>query len=330
MIPPWQEHKRWQNPIASIARGDGVTLTLDPHPGSIGGRVSGTVNLPRTIPVTGNCVVHLSCLSSVTSATEDADDGSEILWTQQVYATPHHGHDSVAVPFTFDIPDSMPESLLPLGGASVDWQLTITSAADGGELEYSFSVPVFATRLYGERSAQTIPDAASLLTQWRAENSWQPYRAVIESEHGSLVIRLGPWRGGMFQAGGVKGLVTVLLCFAVSLVLLTAANDGLVSTVVTGVFGLAGLFVTGLAAYLWARVVEVRAQPGQLSIDRRVFGRTIQRRELPVEDIVDLPIRFSQLYVVSRHHGELAIIDSVHDRRLLNALRDLVADHIRA
>ena len=346
--PPWQEHRAWQNPIRSIqnlgsfaqlaqvfsptraARNEDATLNLDPHPGSISGRVSGTVTLPRSIRINSKCVLRLSCVFSVATGPNDySDDGFEVLWTHELHVAPRTTRDGVAVEFSFDeVPDDLPESQLPLGGHYVDWQLTLTASSDGAELCYTFSVPVFVTDLYEDKPARPAPDTEALLSKWRSQNTWRPYRAEINTVGDSLVIRLGPWRSGMYQTGGWGGLVAIVLSFFLSLTLLLFANDELVSIVVTGVFGTVGLFVTGLAAYLWIRVVEIRVRPGLLSLRRFVFGRTVQTRVLSKEEILDLTIRFSQLYVGSAKYGETELIDSVHDLKLLNALRRLIVVYL--
>lgn len=350
MDPPWREHRAWQNPIRSIqnvgsfaqlaqafnltntARDEGATLDLDPHPGSIGGRVSGTIKLSRSTRINAECVLRLSCVSSVATGPDDySDDGFDVLWTHELRVAPRHNRDSVVVEFSFDkVPGDLPESQLPLGGHSVDWQLTLTASSDGAELCHTFAIPVFLTDLYGDTPAQPTQDTKALLSKWRSQNTWRPYRAEINSMGNTLIIRLGPRRGGMTQTGGWGGLVAILLSFFLSMVLLLFANDELVSIVVTGAFGTFGLFVTGVAAYLWIRIVEIRVRPGSLSLRRSIFGRTVQTRVLSAEEISDLPIRFSQLYVVSAKHGEIELIDAVHDLRLLNALRRLISAYLRS
>lgn len=348
MKAPWQEHKLWQNPIASIESAGGfallahaidpartvsdadATLVLDPHPGSIGGAVRGAVKLPRNIERVADCVLRLSCISNFASGHDDYSDGSiEVLWEQELHAAPRSTRNGVEVAFTFDqLPDSLPESQLPIGGSHVDWQLTLTASAENAELRHTFSIPVFATDLYQERPVRSASETEALLSEWRSREAWRPYRAEIKTEADSLIIRLGPWRGGMFQTGGWKGLVAIVLSFFVSVVLLLFANDELVSMLVTGVFGMVGLFVTGLAGYLWIRTVDIRVRPGRLSLRRHIFGQTVQSRTLLAEDISDFTIRYGQLYVVSGEYGELELIDSVDDLRLLNALRRLLVTYL--
>ena len=348
MNPPWREHRPWHNPIASVkgtgsvgqlarffrrsgAAGDNhSTLELDPHPGSIGGRVSGTVRLPRNTKIDAACVLRLSCVSSAPTGSDDySEDGVEVLWSQRLRGEPRRTRDGVEVEFSFDeIPDDLPESQLPLGGHYVDWQLSLAASSDGEKLRYTFSIPVFVSGLYEDRPARSASDTEALISTWSNRNTWQPYRAEIKTVGDSLVIRLGPRRAGMFQTGGWGGLVAIALLFLLSLSLLLFANDELVSAAVSGIFGIVGLFVTGLAAYLWIRVVEIRVRPGLLSLHYFVFGRTVRTRILSSEDITGLTIRFSQLYVVSAEYGELELIDSVHDIKLLNALRRLISVYL--
>lgn len=348
MDPPWQEHRLWQNPIPSIESGGGLaflahalgpartasaadaTLELDPHPGTVGGRVSGTIKLPASTKIDAGCTLRLSCNSHSTSGHGDySDDGVEVLWSQALDVAPRTTQDGVEVEFSFDeVPGNLPESQLPMGGHYVDWQLTLTASTEEAELHHTFSVPVFVTDLYEGKPAKSATEIESLLSAWRSQKTWQPYRAEIKTEDDSLVVLLGPWRGGMYQTGGWQGLVALLLLLFVSVVLLSFANDEMVSMVVTGVFGLVGLCVTGIAGYHWIRTVEIRVRPGWLSLRRRILGRTVQTKVLSAEEISDITIRFGQLYAVSDEHGELELIDSVHDLGLLNALRRLIVVYL--
>lgn len=349
MKPPWNEHDQWQNPITSVesARGfallrnalrpassagdSDATLEMDPHPGNIGGRVAGTITLPRNTKSVANVILRLSCVSYIAPGHNDnPDDRVEIIWAQELHSTPGSTHDGIKVVFAFDeIPANLPESQLPLGGGYVDWQLTLTALADVAELRHTFSIPVFATDLYNERPARSASETETELSNWRAQKTWQPYRAEIAVEADTLVVRHGPWRGGLFQTGGLKGFFAFFVLLVLSVILLTFGNESFVSTLVTGIFGAIGLFVTGLAGYLWVRTVEIRVQPGQLLRSCRIFDRTVQTRIVSADNISAFIVRDGVLYVVSGEFGELELIDSIHDLELLNALRRLLVDSLK-
>lgn len=349
MKPPWHEHDQWQNPIKSIESAGGfallrnalnpamsagdsdATLEMDPYPGSIGGRVSGTITLPRNTKAAANFNLRLSCVSNFAPDQSDyLDDRFEILWTQERHTTPSSTRDGITLAFAFDqVPANLPESELPLSGGYVDWQLRLTASADVAELCHTFSIPVFATDLYSERPKRVASETETILSKWRAQKTWQPYRAEISVEADTLVVRHGPWRGGIFQTGGLKGFVAFFLLLFLSMILLIFGNEELVSKLVTGIFGTLGLFVTGLAGYLWARTVEIRAQPEQLIRYCRIFGRTVQTRILSADNISAFMVRNGVLYVVSEELGELQLIDSIHDLELLNALRLLLVDSLK-
>lgn len=349
MDPPWQKHKLWRNPITSVESAGGfalfaqalnpartagdsdATLELDPHPGRIGGRVSGTVTLPRNVKVNADCALRLSCTSHFESGSHDfSDDGSKVHWVHELRVAPRTTPDGVEVEFAFDkVPGNLPESQLPIGGSYVDWQLTLTALTDNADLRHTFSVPVFVADLYEDRPQRSASETEALLSEWRSRDTWQPYRAEFTTEGDSLLVRLGPWRGGgLLQIGGWRGLVAILLLLPLSVVLLLFANDELVSAVVTGVFGTLGLMVTFLAVYLWIRTVEIRVRPGRLSLRKHIFGRTVQTRVVSTEDISEITIHFAQLFVVSRKYGALELIDSIHDLRLLNAFRRLIVAYL--
>lgn len=315
--------------LGKTARDNTATLELHPHPGSIGGCVAGTINLPRSVSVNSECVLNLSCIFSVVSGADDfTDDRLQVLWTHELNVMPRLTRDGAAVAFSFEeIPDGLPESQLPFGGHYVDWVLTLTARDEGTNLRYTFSVPVFLTELYEDGPARLTRNSrtAALLSSWSSQDTWRPYRTEIKSIGDSLVIRSGPRRRGMTQTGGWGGLVAIFLLFLLSLTLLLFANDELVSTVVTGVFGIAGLFVTARATYLWLRIVEVRVRSGWLSYRVFIFGRAIKSRTLAVEEISGLTIHLSQLFLETSKYGAIELIDSVHDLKLLNDLRRLIS-----
>ena len=327
MQPPWQNHRLWQNPISSRTANDATaTLELEPHPGSIGEGVSGAIRLQEETNAIATCVSRLRCISHYESGSGDySDGGSDILWEKELHATPSRTHDGLTVAFAFDrLPDDLPESEVPRTGSYIDWQLTLIASASDAELRHTFSIPVFATDLYGPTSAGSRAETDALLSEWRIQETWRPYRVEFETDRDALIVRLGPWRGGMYQTGGFKGSIAMVLLLALSVVLLVSANDNLISAVVTGVFGTLGLFVTVLAGYLWVRTVEIRVEPRRLSRRCRIFSHMVQSRTVPVEDVLAFEIRYGCLYVVSGEFGELELIDSIHDPKLLRAFRRLI------
>jgi len=349
MKPPWHEHDQWQNPITSVESAGGftllrktlnparpasagnATLEMDPHPGSIGGRVAGTITLPPNTSVVAGVELRLSCVSYFAPGQGDySDDDFGILWAHDMHTTPEHTRDGIKTAFAFDqIPANLPESQLPLGGGYVDWQLSIAAPAGVSEWRHTFSIPVFATDLYREHPPISASETESKVSKWNAEKTWASYRAEIWVEAETLVVRHGPWRGGLFQTGGLKGFFAFFVLLFLSVVLLLFGNEDLVSTVVTGVFGTLGLFVTGLAGYLWVRIVEIRVQPGQLLRSCRIFGRTVQTRVVLADEVSAIAARDGILYAVSGKFGELQLIDSIYDRELLHALRRLIVGALR-
>ena len=330
MKPPWHEHAQWQNPITSVrSTGDSLaTLNLDPHPGSIGGRIVGTITLPQDTTNEGSFTLRLSCVSNPAPDQNDyPDDRVEILWTQEIQTTPGSTRNGMKLAFAFDqVPSNLPESEMPLGGRFVEWQLLLTAT----KLCHTFLIPVFETDLYGEGPTISASETEKLLSKWHTRNTWQPYRTDVSLEADTLVVRHGPWRGGFFQAGGIKGFFTVLILLVLSVTLLVFGNDQLVVKSVTGILGALGLFVTALAAYLWVRTVEIRAQPGQLSRICHLFGRTIQTKALSGDKIVSFIVRDNVLYVDSEElDNVLELIDSIYERGLLGELRRLLVDAIK-
>ncbi len=168
----------------------------------------------------------------------------------------------------------------------------------------------------------------AILAAWDVEKIWRPYRTQIAHDGDGLLIRLGPRRGGLFQTGGWRGLVVIIVSLLLSLTLLLFANDEWVTMAVTGVFGVVGLFVTGLAAYFWVRIVEVRVRSGSLSYRCLIFGQAVRTRTLSSMQISDLIIQYSQLFLMPAEGQPIEIIDSIHDHELLDELRRVINNYL--
>jgi hypothetical protein len=131
-----------------------LVLKLDPYPGSIGGQVGGTIELPFRCPNHQRFPVALQCLRSYeTGSGNDRSRSEAVLWHVQGLAEsqPYLG-GSTLLRLCFDIPKDLPASE-PISDNYHLWRLELHAALPGVDLHRHFELPVFAT---GETSRAAL------------------------------------------------------------------------------------------------------------------------------------------------------------------------------
>lgn len=131
-----------------------VFLQLDPFPGSIGGQVGGTLDLPVAFDSSPQFRVTLNCIYSYSSGSGDNDGTREkCVWQAEGIAVLQARSSGIRLQFLFDVPDNLPASEredLPYHS----WRLDIKSLTPHVRFSRQFIIPVYATR----QSARYIRD----------------------------------------------------------------------------------------------------------------------------------------------------------------------------
>lgn len=251
-----------------------VVLTLDPHPGSIGGDVGGYVDVPVPHDPALPFHVSLACTRTwVSGSGKNRSTHHDVKWQDEKWllAEPLDATHS-RLWFHFEPPAALPVSEAPSNDYT-HWTLNLAAELPGLDLARSYELPVFAT---GQRSSAVVAarvrvslvqDASAIeaLTQltpvpggaamtFRAGRQW---RAALVS---LLAV------GGLFGGGGVAMLLN--------------SDHDLVALFMGGVFSLVGLLGALLGIWWLGNGLAVEASDGGVQIRRWLFGIPFMHHEI--------------------------------------------------
>ncbi|RMH19108.1 MAG: hypothetical protein D6701_05355 [Gemmatimonadetes bacterium] len=120
----------------------GLELALDPFPGSLGGHVGGSLELPCVRAGDGHFTVTLACVrTEVRGRGEDRSRWEKVLWSRDVDPAVESAGLGVRLRFTFELPADLPPSE-PESDAYVWWTIRVRAALPGADLDQTFEVPV--------------------------------------------------------------------------------------------------------------------------------------------------------------------------------------------
>ncbi len=118
-----------------------MRITLDPHPGAIGGQVGGTIYLKTPLPPGTDMDVSLDCVHHYQRSKSPSQS---IVWQHRTTIEPMHSSRSTMAPFVFDVPAGLPHSQFP-DTDYYNWTLHVSARLPGADLSRQIEVPVFAT-----------------------------------------------------------------------------------------------------------------------------------------------------------------------------------------
>lgn len=136
-------------------------LRLSTLPGAIGGSLSGSIELPRTLGKAGTVVLRLTCIRRTETGSGDSRSvGKEILWQdedtrsfEQLETRPA----GVAIPITFRIPAECLATDDRDSSETIYWRLDADAKLPGFDYSSGFIVPVFQIEGREERIAKEEP-----------------------------------------------------------------------------------------------------------------------------------------------------------------------------
>lgn len=102
-----RDTRRWR-------RFGGLTIELDPFPGSIGGQVGGSVELPLRPSDTFELRTTLSCVHvRISRSSKNSSRWESVVWAQQMVPETDRSGTNVRARFTFELPEDLPETEEP-------------------------------------------------------------------------------------------------------------------------------------------------------------------------------------------------------------------------
>lgn len=129
----------------------GMRLVLDPFPGSIGGHVGGSIELPLVRAGEGTFKVALSSVHRRVRRGKNGSTWETVLWSREIRPTVEPDALGVRLRFTFEVPVGL-EPSQPKSDDQIFWAIRVRAELPGADLDQAFQVPVFATEepLYAE------------------------------------------------------------------------------------------------------------------------------------------------------------------------------------
>lgn len=130
-----------------------TTLVLDPFPGSLGGDVGGTLQIPlgeRGLPLEMGELsfrVVLSCIHTRISRRRTGSGRSKwdtVVWREEVEPRLSRGFGGLACAFAIPVPEDLPPSQ-PRSPSYHHWAVRVVGALAGHDFDQTFEVPVLET-----------------------------------------------------------------------------------------------------------------------------------------------------------------------------------------
>ena len=256
-----------------------LEMTLDPLPGSIGGHVGGSLELPIHQAAPSDFRVMLLCLRDRLVKTHDGSGRSEsVEWGKETLAELGRSGRGVRLRYTFEVPEGLPPSEEPSDDYH-KWVVRVQADVPGADLDQVFEVPVLLMDPPIEAREPALSEATAADVP-----TLSPRVVRVHRSRGGVTLSFPAGRGGIgglmilsfgavFAGGGVFALVSTTEVGAGGLIGAVAVGFGGFFLLVFGGSGALMMFL-GLYSLLNSLVVEIRN--GKV-VSRRSFFLSFKR-----------------------------------------------------
>ncbi|MEO1202096.1 MAG: DUF3592 domain-containing protein [Pseudomonadota bacterium] len=257
-------------------------VVLDPFPGSIGGHVGGTVDLPVPFSSSTPYRVTLTSLSSyVTGSGKNRRRTEKALWQDELIAHAESSMRGTRVSFRFDVPDGLKASDAdPEGDSYKLWRLNLSAELEGTDLNRDFEIPVYPTGKQSRRLSDRSVRASNEVSDAAQASA---LRDVVRVTSEGMAKRLVYPMGRNLLSNSIGLLVGLSFAFAGGWI---ALEEG--ALVFGAIFGGVGALVAVLAFYMMFKSLEVIREGNTIRSVRRFLGIPVSRREMQVGDVYRL------------------------------------------
>lgn len=272
-------------------------LELDPYPGSIGGQVGGTIDLPLPYNSKQRFPVTLMCLRSFESGSgKNRRREENLIWQCEGLAYHQAGaQGQTRLSLCFDVPSNLPASE-PFASSYRLWRVQLKADLPGVDLNREFEIPVFATH---QHASTTIPSSQRHPQLREARAAQLEAIANIEQIPGGVRLFFPMFRN---PGNELIGLF-VGLAFGATGVLLLNEHD--VPAFMAWLFTLLGgiAFFSCLKSIFSSLLVQLN-QDG-LVCKRLWLGVIIGKDQVPHADIANLQLGLSYRSKSAEGHTEM-------------------------
>jgi hypothetical protein len=265
-----------------------VYLVMDPFPGSIGGHVGATLDLPAVRYRPGlTCAVTLRCAYHYRTRSAGGDNESEsrenVVWQSEGVAQVLPHREGSRVTFRLTVPEGLPESGQPVAQSEHHWYVLLEGTDPSFKFSRRFEVPVYATHA---ESTSLVHDAASHPQVQAQRDAELDAVSDIEAVQGGVRLyqpygRL--WRqnmlwlvmgGAFFGMGMAAGALGAPMLFPV-------------------VFGGVGGAMLVWGFFALSNSLQVQLDRQGLRTERRLLGLMLAWQHVPASDIARLSCKES-------------------------------------
>lgn len=297
-----------------------VCLVMDPFPGSIGGHVGATMDLP-TVPYRPDLrfAVTLRCAYHYQTRTGGSDNSSEsreqVVWQGEGAAQVQPQGRGSRVAFRLNVPKGLPESEQAVGHSEHHWTVLLESSDPVLKFSRRFEVPVYAT---GAESTWLAHDAAK-----------HPQMQALREAELDAVSDIEPVEGGvrLYQPYGRlwrQNLLWLVMGSAFFGMGMWAGYSG-APALFPVVFGGVGGAMLLWGFYAVSNSLTVQLDREGLRTERRLLGLMLAWQRVPAKDIARLRIKESYTQQSGHQHTTFFRVQ-VH---LRNGKSVTIADSLR-
>lgn len=310
-----------------------VCLVMDPFPGSIGGHVGATMDLP-TVPYRPDLrfAVTLRCAYHYQTRTGGGDNSSEsreqMVWEGEGAAQVQPQERGSRVAFRLSVPKGLPESEQAVGDSEHHWTVLLESTDPALKFSRRFEVPVFAS---GAESTWLAHDAAK-----------DPQMQALREAELDAVSDIEPVEGGvrLYQPYGRlwrQNLLWLVMGGAFFGMGMWAGYSG-APALFPVVFGGVGGAMLLWGFYAVSNSLTVQLDREGLRTERRLLGLMLAWRQVPAHDIARLSIQesytlqsghqrttFFRVQVNLRNGKSVSIADSLQGRPVAEQMLSTLA-----
>lgn len=259
-------------------------LTMDPHPGAIGGHVGGSVDIKLPYSSEYKFSVTLSNVRSYVSGSgKNRSRHESVKWQDNMIASNEPSQNGTQVRFRFDVPDN----LMPSEEHSSDyykWYVNLKAELPGVDLERRFEIPVLAT---GEKSRYIPDDVSSEHREDLLTTSNLPAEVSYQQGGMELYFPMGrAWKMGlgMLVFGAFFSGTGVFLGFEY----LSSKRPETMMAVMGTIFFLVGSLIEIIGFYTLVNSLWVRLDNSGIKTKRCLFGIAIFQRSVMRSEVADV------------------------------------------
>ena len=270
-----------------------LALALDPFPGSLGGDVGGSVDLPMRYDLTRRFRVALACSRLYETGSGDSRSTSEkVLWDRNGIADTQPTHVGTRVSFRFTPPDDLPESEAKSDDYH-QWAVRIRTDEDKPRFDRLFVIPVFATGAI--QSEQRVKDSHETLVDVPMPDMPTRGMRFERTPYGLDMSFFMLRNSGIKLVFGIFGIICLVVAGFLGGFLFDLGADGpivIFMATIAGfmalMFGLIGLLLVLLFIWEIGNSYTVRITRDEIAVARRFFGLPVGRRSFSAASLTSL------------------------------------------